>query len=284
MQHVQAEPPPISELRIDLPPSLGELVSKLLVKDPDHRFANPTEVLDALRAARTTDLEEYWPDQTVPLHGAMNSAVTGPSAATMMLQSKLHQQRLATKKRITYLIATPVIGLATFWFGSFLGGLGATDLLASKEPAFQGVKKLDKVKEQYAEALLSSDNSRGRWEAVIEFHPPSESSTNRLYVGKAWLQLAAVFLQKRDFSSARSTIESILRDDQMPALLTALAAFQLAEIEDAADNPRAKDAAIDRARQLFATAELSEQDRDLIRQWADSRTRPTWMRELIDDI
>lgn len=284
MQHVQAEPPPIAELRIDLPPSLGELVNKLLVKDPEHRFANPSEVLDALRSARSSDLEEYWPDQTVPLPGAMNSAITGPSAATMMLQSKLYHQRLEAKKRIGYLIATPVIGLAVFWLGSFLGGLGATDLLASKEPAFQGIKKLDKVKEQYAEALLSSDNSRGRWEAVIEFHPPSESSTNRLYAGKAWLQLAAVFLQRREFSSARNTIESILRDDQMPASLIALAAFQLAEIEDAADNSRGKEAAIDRARQLFLATDLSEQDRELIRQWVDSRTRPAWMRELINEI
>jgi eukaryotic-like serine/threonine-protein kinase len=172
MQHVQAEPPEISSLRVDLPTSLAGLVNKLLVKDPTNRYANPAEVLDALKAGRAGDLGEYWPDQTVPLPGAMNTSLVGPSAATMMLQSKLNHQRSAARKRIGYLLAAPVLALATFAVGAFLGGLGSSDLLAIKEPTFQGVKKFDKVKEQFADALLSTDNSRGRWEAVIEFHPP----------------------------------------------------------------------------------------------------------------
>ncbi len=284
MQHVQAEPPEISSLRIDLPPSLASLVKTLLVKDPANRFANPAEVLDALKAGRVGDLGEYWPDQTVPLSGAMNTSLGGPSAATMMLQSKLNHQRSTARKRIVYLIATSVLALATFALGKFVGGFGANDLLAIKEPTFQGVKKFDKVKEQFADALLSTDNSRGRWEAVIEFHPPNESLSNRIYAGKAWLQLAAVYLQKRDFASARNTVESVLRDDQMPVLLVTLAAFQLAEIEDAAANPRNKVEAINRAKHLFAAEKMSEPDRDLIRQWADSPTRPSWLRDLIDEI
>jgi len=281
MQHVQAEPPQISGLRIDLPTSLVDLVNKLLVKDPANRFANPAEVLDALKAGRANDLEEYWPDQTVPLPGAMNISLVGPSAATMMLQSKLNERRSAARKQIGYMLAAPVLALATFALGSFLGGFGSNDLLAIKEPS---VKKLDKVKEQFVDALLSTDSSRGRWEAVIEFHPPDYSLMNRIYAGKAWLQLAAVYLQKRDFASARNTVESILRDDQMPALLATLAAFQLAEIEDAAANPRNKDEAIERAKRLFVAEKMSEPDRDLIRQWADSPTRPPWMSKLIDEI
>ncbi len=285
MQHVQAEPPNIAELRVDLPLSLVELINKLLAKDPEHRYSSPNEVLEALRTGRVTDLVTYWPDRTVPLPGALNSSLQGPSAATLMLQSKLMAQRSAAKKRIGYMIAAPVLAFLTFWAGSLLGGFGRTDLFASKEPAFQGTKKLDSVKEQFADALLSSDNSGERWEAVIKYFPPKNGSlTNRTYAGKAWLQLAVIYLQKREFARARSMIDSILKDDQMPSSLTTLAEFQLAEIEDVMNNPPAKEAAVDRAKRLFDSERMSTPDRDLVRQWAESSTRPVWMRNLIDDL
>ena len=285
MQHVQAEPPNISELRVGLPPTLVQLINKLLAKDPENRFSSPNEVLEALRAGRATDLETYWPDRTIPLPGAMNSSLQGPSAATLMLQSKLMAQRSAARKRIRYMIAAPVFAFVTFWLGSLLGGFGRTDLFVSREPAFEGVKPLASVKEQFADALLSSDNSAGRWEAVIKFFPPKIGSlTNRTYAGKAWLQLAVVYLQKRDFARARNMVVSILKDDQMPSLLTTLAEFQLAEIEDVVKNPRAKEAAIERAKRLFNSERMSDPDRELVRQWAESSTRPAWMRDLIDEI
>lgn len=283
MQHVQSEPPNISELRVDLPLTLIQLINKLLAKDPGNRFSSPNEVLEALRAGRATDLKAYWPDQTVPLPGAMNSSLQGPSAATLMLQSKLMERRMAARKRIGFLIAAPVFAFVTFWLGSLIGGFGRRDLFASKEPESQGVKQLDTVKEQFADALLSSFNSAERWEAVIKFYPPSNSLTNRTYAGKAWLQLAVVYLQKRDFARARNTIESILKDDQMPASLTTIAELQLAEIEDVVDNQRAKDAAIERANRLFIAERMSVPDRELVRNWAESPTRPPWIRDLVDE-
>ena len=285
MQHVQTEPPNISELRVDLPQSLVQLVNKLLAKDPANRFSNPNEVLEALRAGRATDLEAHWPDQTVPLPGAMNSSLHGPSVATLMLQSKLNEQRAAAKRRIGYMIAAPVLAFFTFCLGSLLGEFGREDLLASNGPAFQGTRKLDTVKEQFADALFSSDNSAERWEAVIKFHPPkSDSLTNRTYAGKAWLQLAVVYSQKREFARARNAVDSILKDDQMPALLKTLAEFQLAEIEDLEGHPREKDEAVDRAKRLFNSERMSAPDRELVRQWAESPTRPEWMRDLIDEL
>ncbi len=214
----------------------------------------------------------------------MNLSLAGPSAATLMLQSRLNQQRATARRRVAYAVLAPVLALSTFWVGSFVGGLGQTNLLENKETAFHGVKKIDKVKEQYADALLSSDNSRGRWEAVVEFHPPGESLTNRIYAGKAWLQLAALYLQKRDFLNARSVLNQILEDEQMPPLLVTLAAFQLAEVEEAADSVRGKELAIDRAKRYFESEKMSDSDRNLVRDWAESSVRPTWIRDLIDEL
>jgi citrate lyase beta subunit len=69
----------------------------------------------------------------------------------------------------------------------------------------------------------------------------------------------------------------------MPALLTTLAELLLAEIEDAVDNQRTKEAAIERANRLFNAERMSEPDRELVRKWAESPTRPTWMRDLVDE-
>lgn len=284
MQHVQAEPPDITELRGELPPTLVQLIKRLLEKEPRNRFASPTEVLEALRLGRASDLEAFWPEQTVPLPGVMNSSLQGPSAATLLLQAKLNKQQSVARRRIAYVLAAPVCALATFWLGSMLGGIGREDLLASKEPTFQGVKPRDTVKEQFADALFSTDNGEERWEAVIKFYPPKNGSlTNRNFAGKAWLQLAVIYLQKRDFARARHVVESILKDDQMQALLITLAELQLAEIEDVEGNARAKDAAIERADRLFHGDRVSDPDRELVRKWAESSTRAAWMRDLIDE-
>jgi serine/threonine protein kinase len=46
--HVKEEVPPITQIRLDLPKPLLELVNRMLAKEPDDRYATPGEVADAL--------------------------------------------------------------------------------------------------------------------------------------------------------------------------------------------------------------------------------------------
>jgi WD40 repeat protein/serine/threonine protein kinase/formylglycine-generating enzyme required for sulfatase activity len=48
MAHVQQTPPPINQLRADLPPGLAAIVERMMAKKPADRFATPGEVATAL--------------------------------------------------------------------------------------------------------------------------------------------------------------------------------------------------------------------------------------------
>jgi serine/threonine-protein kinase len=49
--HLQATPPRVEDLSLDLPPALGDVIAKALEKDPAERFQTCAELLDAARAA-----------------------------------------------------------------------------------------------------------------------------------------------------------------------------------------------------------------------------------------
>lgn len=278
MQHVQADPPPIASLRMDLPASIVELVHRLLAKDPNQRFNSPSEVLDELRRCRSVDLAEHWPDQTVPLPGALSTS-RGPSAATLLLQAKLNEKRSHTLRSVAYMATVPLLALSVMVGGWLAASLNRRDLLAISQSAPEGIVKRPTVQEQYADALLSTDNRRRRWEAIPELFPPADSDTNRLYAGKAWLQLAAFHLDKADFQLARETLAKITEDRLMPTLLRTLAELRRAEVEEADRNERLAESAIKAARVLASDEEASSSGQELIEQFVDrlpDRLKTLW--------
>ena len=249
--------------------SLVGIVHRLLAKNPEERFANPSEVLDALHSHRTADLVDYWPERTIPLPRAASARSLGPSAATLMLRAKLNKQHRAARRRLLFLAATPVLACLSLFLGAFVAGIGRTDLLASKEPAFGSVVRREKVQEQYADALLNSDNSRNRWQAIEAFFPPEKSELNRLYVGKAWLQLAGVHLKMGDYQRARETLDLISKDKLMPHLIRVLSALRRAEVDesDERSRPGAADNALNTARSMADEEVTSKTDLELIEQF-----------------
>ncbi len=54
MRHQQAEPPDLRELRPDVPPGLIPIVSRMLAKEPDDRYATPGDVATALAGLNRT--------------------------------------------------------------------------------------------------------------------------------------------------------------------------------------------------------------------------------------
>ncbi|HBE67480.1 MAG TPA: hypothetical protein DDW52_04955, partial [Planctomycetaceae bacterium] len=100
MQHVQANVPELAGLREGLPASLSEVVSRLLEKSPDDRFEDPQQVLDFLREHRTGDLAPFWPDQVVPLPGAVSTGTQGPLQETLALAAALRKERRGRAKSL----------------------------------------------------------------------------------------------------------------------------------------------------------------------------------------
>ena len=50
--HLQAEVPPVTRVRPDLPDPVGQIVARMLAKEPDERFQTAAEVVAAIRSAR----------------------------------------------------------------------------------------------------------------------------------------------------------------------------------------------------------------------------------------
>ncbi len=256
MQHVQATPPKVSDSRADAPKALVRLIDRLLAKKPLDRFGSPDEVLNALRADRNEGLAEHWPDQTIPLPDAerpSNSAV--PLPATLRLQAQLNRLRDHGNKRWVAIVALSLIGLMSF----SVGGLVAqwrprSTLFGNSENMYYGVPKQGSVQLQYLNALMNAKpRNRYLWEAVPYFYPVEENNTNRLYGGKAWLQLARQLRQQGDkeIGEAEELLRKrIIDNSEMDDLLKALAWVELAVIFYERGDENKVDEALSRAASL----------------------------------
>ena len=139
MQHLQAEPPSLSQLRPDLPPAIVSIVHKLLSKSPDERYASASELSRALREVVDTSLEGHL-DQMIPFAGLIiDHQHVSNLAATQQLQklSRNGTMTAATAKATVVHARSMLWKIATV-VGSIGIGLFATmfatqrDLLAVK--------------------------------------------------------------------------------------------------------------------------------------------------------
>lgn len=254
MQHVQATPPKLGDVRSEVPKALTRLIDRLLAKKPLDRFGSPDDVLSALRADRGDGLAEYWPDQTIPLPDAerpSNSAV--PLPATLRLQAQINRLRDHGKKRWVGVLGMSLIGILSLGVGAiFAQWRPHSTLFGNSENMYYGVPKQSTVRQQYLNALLNAKpRNRYLWEAVPYFFPTQENNTNRLYAGKAWLQLARQLRLQLEFDEAEEILrKKIIENNEMDPLLKALAWVELADIVEESGEKNKVDDALSRAAEL----------------------------------
>jgi hypothetical protein len=73
MAHVERSPRPVTEVRPDVPAALGQVLGKMLAKDPAQRYATPAEAAQAL---------EPFTDPAAVAAALREQAEAGPAAAT----------------------------------------------------------------------------------------------------------------------------------------------------------------------------------------------------------
>ena len=267
MQHVQATPPKLIDLRAEVPKALSRLIERLLAKKPIDRFGSPDEVLTALRSDRTEGLAEYWPDQTIPLPDAerqSNSAV--PLPATLRLQAQLNRLRDHGQKRWVAVLAMSLVGLLSLVAGGVVAQWRPrSSLFGNSENMYYGIPRQENVRLQYLNALLNAKpRNRYLWEAVPYFFPLEANNTNRLYAGKAWLQLARQLRRQgdREISEAEDILrKKIIDNNEMDNLLKALAWVEIADILSERGEENSVDDALSRAAELH----LGAQDEEIFR-------------------
>ena len=263
MQHVQASAPDIRQFRSDVPDMLRELLLRLLAKKPQDRPDDPSQALEYLRSGRYGELQQDWPDQTVPFPGVAGLARRGPSQATLVLQAKLighsghsgHSAR-SLRRRWLPIFATAALLVACFGTGAMLAFSTPLRLFESQEKFYWDVGKQANAEAQYRWALLNNDGSQlTKWEAVGHFFPKQDKPINRMYVGLASLQLARAHFERKDPESALQVLRATLDDREMGPIVRALAYLLRAEIAAADGQIKERDMAIQRALEIAAAEE-----------------------------
>ena len=277
MKHVQAEVPDILAFRPNLPPSLVEVLSRLLAKSPDDRFSDPGQVLAFLKQHQTSDLADVWPDQTLPLPDVVATRQPGPSQATLLLQSKLKRTRRRVRQQLLRGLFAAVI-LATAAVSGYLIAIESPVSLIAGDATktHKGIPKLSTAVEQYQSALLSStDNRLSKWEAVVEYFKDDPDATD--YVCEAKLQLAVAYKEMQDLEKARSSLNAIINDPSIPGIYQVVALIQKAVI--ASEQSEDWLPLMEQATEKVDEAQLSSGDKKLLGLYIQKATIPRAIRE-----
>lgn len=172
VQHLKDEPAPLSTHRRDLPDALCRVIHRMMAKKPEARFANPTELQEALNAL----------DGEAPRNDFVDT-----SSFSAWLRSSLP----SLKSIVTGLMVCGIVGAVAGH------NLNRPTRLQIKPPDFP---KQETAARQYAEAFLNPLNESA-WRAVFEYHPNSEEAL------WARLQLACFQLSRNNPNPAKALKE-----------------------------------------------------------------------------
>lgn len=236
MQHIQAEPVPLGQLRPDLPKDLIEIVHRLLKKSPEDRFASAMELARELRNFIDTHLEGRG-DKMVPFSGLVidHQAITS-SVATEELQVLLNGRRSNRVpsvsnpgKKIRLVRVAWVWLLVPLALGSALSyTLARVDPFSHQITTTAGVLRESSIERQYALAL--SENNLKNWTAVSEYFPPTDA-VSRSYFLKSQLQIARLRLEGDDLAAAESNLRLVVDSPYADEIMRAIAHIELGWIQ-----------------------------------------------------
>jgi serine/threonine-protein kinase len=236
MQHIQAEPVPLGQLRPDLPKDLIDIIHRLLKKSPEDRFASAMELARELRSFIDVHLQGRG-DKMVPFSGLVidHQAITS-SVATEELQVLLTGRRSNRIPRVSDARKTNrMSGAIWLWLlvplalGSFLTyKLGRVDPFSHQTTTTAGVLRESSIQRQYALAL--SENNLKNWTAVSEFFPPTDA-ISRSYFLKSQLQIARLRLEGDDLAVAESNLRVVVDSPYADEIMRTIAHIELGWIQ-----------------------------------------------------
>ncbi|MFN6129715.1 MAG: serine/threonine-protein kinase [Planctomycetota bacterium] len=230
MQHLQAEPVLLKQLRPDLPDDLVEIVHRLLRKSPDERYGSAIELARDLRRCIDTHLEGLG-DKMIPFSGLViehQTVASTYSAPTQELQRLMTRKNApqtigrSVRKAPWTVVAALLIPLLVGAAASF--ALFRTELFANQRSTTAGVIRESSIQRQFAKAILENDLKH--WNAVSEYFPPTDP-VSRNYQLKSDLQIARLRLEGEDYAGAESALRRVLNSPDADDVLTMIARIEL---------------------------------------------------------
>ena len=299
MQHIQAEPVPLEQLRPDLPKSLVDIVHKLLRKSPEDRFGSAMELSRELRGFIDEHLQGRG-DKMIPFSGLVidHQAITA-SAATEELQILINNQknskssgkslkvsgepsqdsstnpqsslspRANLNQRSKRIFAWCILPLLCTTLMSF--SLLRLDLFANQSSSTAGVNRESSIQRQYATALLENDLKN--WNAISEFFPPTDAVSRNYYL-KSQLQIARLRIEGEDYQAASRTLLTIIDSPYADDVLRTVARIEFGWIQQRLKRAGLRNEWYDRAMRDLST--MVPEKQKLIREALPSRVRTDW--------
>lgn len=274
MQHLQAEPVPLQQLRPDLPQSLISIVQRLMAKSPEDRFASAAELARALREVVDASLAGK-ANEMVPFQGlVVEHQFISNLQVTQELQ-KLSKQSLS-HAGVSFNIRK-IAGRVGVVAGSMLVGLLSTlyafqdDFLSRESRSTAGVAKRSNIQQQYALALLENDLKH--WNGVSEFFPPDDA-VSRDYFLKSKLQTARWLIEREGYGSAAETAFEVLQSPYADPVMRTMATIEIGFLSKKVVGEKFSSNFYDDAAREMDQLDVDKQK--MIRELLPSRVRLEW--------
>lgn len=194
VQHLNKTPPPLSERAPDAPPALVALVERMMAKQPADRFADPAELLRALRLLAKQAADEGWAEGPENWSLSDLSAVGGTSIeATAALDQLMRGTRAVRTPQIDRrrLLVTMAVALVV---GACVAAISRQNyVLADSEP---DVASFETPLEQLFHAKMV--DTPDAWQQVIERFPTADIAVKN----QALQGLARWYLKAEDYRAA----------------------------------------------------------------------------------
>lgn len=226
VKHLHETATPIEQARPiqDLPDWLCRAIDKLMAKEPAQRFQSPEELNGFIQQNLS---------KSGPLGDASATLATRLDA-TKTLQHLMNQEsrgRLwAPLMIISASVLVPMAALAIgVWYGQQQPERQLTTIL---QPGDLEIPIFDTVEEQYLTAARL--NEPEAWRKVAEVFPAAESQKNLSYAMNSTIQLARLYRKREQYSSAKTTLQTMLSNPEIGTLYRAVALAELHETQLAA--------------------------------------------------
>lgn len=216
VQHLQKPPPPLDELRPDLPPALCQIVHTMLAKDPDDRFPDAGALLRELRVLPVAaGADVSWPEEALQAVTGAVPTVRAASEATQQLQKVMDASRHRAARR-RWLIPLGGI-LAGLLLGGLLAWMGREPyLLADADATRTRIPKQKTALAQYFFAV--NIGTVDAWHSVLDYFP---NEADRYLGWRTKQQLARSYLAHNDLHQALKYFDELASLDQAERELVA---------------------------------------------------------------